>query len=54
MSILSNSRVEHSLAVSLPRQKTFRLRPPAPMPNVVTRPTIGRYLDRLRWLFTGR
>ena len=54
MSLARNSRTELSLVVNLPKQKKFRLRPPTPMPMLVPVATPGRYLDRLRWLFTGR
>jgi len=31
-----------------------RLRRPTPLPNVLSESTLGRYLDRLNWLFGGR
>ncbi len=54
MSLARNSRFEHSLVVNLPKLKKFRLRLPTPMPTLVPKATPGRYLDRVRWLFTGR
>ena len=54
MSFARNSRIDHALVVNLPTQKKFRLRLPTPMPTLVLTVTPGRYLDRLRWLFTGR
>jgi hypothetical protein len=54
MSLARNSHIEHSLVVNLPKQKKFRLRLPTPMPTLVPTAAPGRYLDRLRWLFTGR
>ncbi len=54
MSLARNSRIEHSLVVNLPQQRKFRLSLPTPMPTLVQKATPGRYLDRVRWLITGR
>lgn len=54
MSLFNTLRSERPLAAGLARPRSARLGPARPLPSVLATTPAGRYLARLRWLFTGR
>ena len=54
MSFLASSSVQHSPAIGLARPAPSRVRRPTTLPNVTATSAVGRYLNRLLWLFAGR
>ncbi len=54
MSLLNSLLADRPLAASLARARAARLGPVRPLPSLVATTPAGRYLARLRWLFTGR
>ncbi len=54
MSLLNTLRSERPLAAGLARLRAARLGLVRPLPSVVATTPAGRYLARMRWLFTGR